>query len=518
VGLVWSTAAVDPHPASAYLAFASATELASELASGSTTSVDLVAGLLGRIDAVDRPGPPHSGPPHSDQLELRSLLALARDALDIAAARDAERRAGQVRGPLHGIPILVKDNIETVGLPGSAGSLALAGRPVARDAPVVATLRDAGAIVLGATNLSEWANIRSERSTSGWSALGGLTANPWSLGHSAGGSSSGSGAAIAAGLAPLALGTETDGSITCPASLNGCAGLKPTVGMLSRAGIVPVTHDQDSPGPLARNVVDLATMLDAMTATNRHAAVRAGHDPAFTVAAVARGWSSGHAATDDCFERVIERLGSAGMTVVDVEVADPAEVIEDEFAAILHALGDDLTGYLAARPGTGVRSLADVVDFNRSHAETELEHFGQDLFERALALGGRGAPGYTAARGRALHWARSCLDAALPPEGAGAVLLAPTYAPAWPADLAHGDPHDDLGGASTHAAAIAGWPILTIPMGFVTGLPVGLAVIGRPFTEPRLLAIGAAIEAVIGLAGTSASQPSWRSRNAPDSA
>lgn len=507
-----STAEVDPHPASADLAAVSVAELARDLASGSTSASEIVAGLLDRIDAIDRSGLPNSGPANSGAIELRSVLALADDAIEVAAARDSERRAGRVRGPLHGVPVLVKDNIEAVGLPGSAGSLALADRPVRRDAPVVAALRAAGAIVIGATNLSEWANIRSAQSTSGWSAVGGLTANPWSLGHSAGGSSAGSGAAVAAGLAPLALGTETDGSITCPASLNGCAGLKPTVGLVSGAGIVPVTRDQDAPGPLARTVTDLAFALDALTGTDHHTVACTTRDPSGFALAVARGWATGHAATDACFERVVDQLMAAGMSAIDIEVADPAEIIGDEVTAMLHALGDDLCEHLAWRPGNGVHSLADVVAFNLSHADRELAHFGQDLFDQALTLGGRAAPGYTESRSRALRWANACLESAIPADRPPAVLITPTYAPAWPSDLANGDPQDDLGGASTHAAAIAGWPILTIPMGVVDELPVGLGVIGRPRTEPHLMAIGAAIETVIDLVGTAALHPAWRPR------
>lgn len=493
---------MEPHPASAGLAAASVSDLARELTAGSITAVEVVERLLERVAAIDGPGP----------IELRSVLALAPDALAVAAERDTERHAGRVRGPLHGVPILVKDNIETVGLPGSAGSLALSDRPVQRDAPVVSALRDAGAIILGATNLSEWANIRSDRSTSGWSAVGGLTANPWALAHSAGGSSAGSGAAVAAGLAPLALGTETDGSITCPASLNGCAGLKPTVGLLSGDGIIPVTRDQDAPGPLARSVADLALALDALTRSDRHAIACGTIELNGLVVGVARGWETGHVETDACFETVLRGLKDAGVSVIDVAVADPSEVLDDEFAAILHGLADDLTDHLARRPGPGVHSLADVVAFNRDHAAVELAPFGQEFFEQALELGGRAAPGYLERRSSALRWANTSLGSALPPESPNRVLLAPTYAPAWTSDLATGDPQEQLGGRSTHAAAIAGWPILTIPMGAVDGLPVGLGIIARPDTERDLVAVGHAIEAAIGLVGTPAIAPRWRPR------
>ncbi|MHB1212071.1 MAG: amidase family protein, partial [Candidatus Nanopelagicales bacterium] len=244
-------APTDPHPGTSGVASLGVSALRAALAGGDLTSRSLVASLIDRTAAIDAPG---------TAIELRAVLGLSASASDEAERRDRERaearRQGADLGPLHGIPVLVKDNIEAVGLPGTAGSLALAGRPVATDAPLVARLREAGAVIVGATNLSEWANIRSPRSTSGWSAVGGLTGNPWALDHSAGGSSSGSGAAVAAGLAPLAVGTETNGSITCPAALNGVVGIKPTVGSVSTTGVVPVSLTQDVPGPLARSVAD----------------------------------------------------------------------------------------------------------------------------------------------------------------------------------------------------------------------------------------------------------------------
>ena len=353
----------------------------------------VVRTLLDRIAALDGPG----------EIHLQAVLALAPDALTVAEQLDAERAAGRVRGPLHGVPVLIKDNIEAVGLPGSAGSQALADRTVTRDAPLVARLRDAGLLVLGSTNLSEWANIRSSRSTSGWSAIGGLTGNPWALDRSAGGSSSGSGAALAGGLAPLAIGTETDGSITCPSSLNGCVGLKPTVGLLPTEGVVPISGSQDAPGPMSRSVHDAALLLDALAGTALYGAACGTASLDETTLGIAEAWLSGHPATDALFAATIETLRSHGVTVTTVDVSPPDTFGDDELVVLLAELQTDLDAYLAARPGNGPASLADVVAFNREHAAGELAHFGQELFEQALTSGGRSPPEYAEARARNLE-------------------------------------------------------------------------------------------------------------------
>ena len=274
----------DPHPASATLARSTLVDLSRALDEGHLSSVDLAEALLARIAAIDAAG---------SDIALRSVLALADDALETAESRDGERAAGHIRGPLHGVPVLVKDNIEAVGLPGSAGSLALADRAVVADAPLVARLRDAGAIILGSTNLSEWANFRSPNSTSGWSAMGGLTGNPWALDRSAGGSSSGSGAAVAAGLAPFAIGTETNGSITCPAALNGVVGLKPTVGSVPTVGVVPISASQDVPGPLARTVLDTAIVYEVISGRRDCVEACAPAPAASLTVGVVEAWLSG---------------------------------------------------------------------------------------------------------------------------------------------------------------------------------------------------------------------------------
>jgi amidase len=488
---------MDPHPPTATLAAATAAEIAADLAAGRTTSVEVTQALLQRIAAIDDAGP-----------ELRSVLAVNADAIAEAGRRDAERDAGLERGPLHGVPVLVKDNIEALGLPGTAGSLALAGRPVTRDAAVVAALREAGLVVLGATNLSEWANMRSPQSTSGWSAVGGLTGNPWALDRNAGGSSSGSGAAVAAGLAPLALGTETDGSITCPSSLNGVVGMKPTLGLLSTDGVVPLAASQDSPGPMARTVADVALLLSALTQDPSYAAAPGSLQLSDLRLGVASAWLSGHPATDAQFAEVVRALTAAGATTTESYVTTVAGTGASELAVLVCELRDDLGAYLAARAGDGPRSVEELVAFNTEHADHELAHFGQEFLEMAAGSEGRADPAYAEARERCLAWAvEETLAPALDGAGAPELLIAPAYGPAWKSDLTGGDRF--LGGGLASAApSIAGWPVLCLPMGLIESLPVGLVLIGRPHSEARLLAAGQAIESLLDL--RSSLRPTWR--------
>jgi amidase len=410
---------------------------------------------------------------------------------------------------LHGVPVLVKDNIESVGLPGSAGSLALADRAVTADAPVVARLRRAGAIVLGATNLSEWANFRSPHSVSGWSGLGGLTGNPWALDRSAGGSSSGSGAAVAAGLAPVAIGTETNGSITCPAALNGVVGLKPTVGSVPTTGVVPISASQDVPGPLARTVRDVALVFEVMSERGDCLSSCTPEAAAPLSVGVVSAWLCGHAGTDDLFSTTVDIVAAHVRAVRPVDVPFTAsDVHADQVAVLLGELLDDMDAYLAQRPGAGVASLADVVSFNAAHADAELSVFGQEFLEGAVAAGGRRSPAYQRARERNVAWARdSCLGPAM---ATGVdVLIAPAYRPAWKSDLTHGDQLSG-GGAICTPAAILGWPILTVPMGLVDGLPVGLSILGPAGSEASLIAVGHALETALGLAASRSLRPAWR--------
>ena len=469
----------DPHQASAALAYLSAKEIARRLDAGEVTSRQLVETYLARIDAVDAP---------SSDTALNAIAALSGDALTIADERDDERARGVTRGSLHGIAVLIKDNIEAIGLPGLAGSTALVGRPT-REAPLVTRLREAGAIVLGSTNLSQWANIRSSRSTSGYSSSGGLVGNPWALDRSAGGSSSGSGAALAAGLAPLAVGTETDGSIVCPASVNGVVGLKPTVGTVPATHVVPISASQDSPGPMGRSVEDVALLYSVLAQS------LAPEDPTTPTFAVATNWRTGNPETDQLFDDFVAHLRETGVVLVERELALPGdEEFADEGVVLFAELFDDLTVYLQERPGEGVASLADVIAYEDERRDIEQVYFGHDLFLKAMRTGGRAGEAYITSRPRNLKWAvETCLNPAL--EGVD-VVIAPAYGPSWKSDLAVGG-HPGPASPATMAPAIAGWPIMSLPLGLVQGLPVGLAIIGRAHSEWTIIEAGRKIERIV---------------------
>ena len=481
----------DPDEATSELAYLSSHDLRGRLGTGELSSRHLVDVLLERVTAVDA---------LASEAAVNSVAALDVTARDVADERDAERAKGISRGPLHGLPVLIKDNIEANGLPGIAGSTALVGRPT-REAPLVARLREAGAIVIGSTNLSQWANIRSPRSTSGYSASGGLVANPWALDKSAGGSSSGSGAALAAGLAPLAVGTETDGSIVCPASLNGVVGLKPTVGNVPRQYVVPISASQDSPGPMGRDVEDVALLYGVLAAS---AAPEAMRTPSL---AVATNWRTGHPQTDRAFDDAVVQLRSAGLSITERELAVPGEAEgNDELAVLVAELYDDLSAYLAERPGNGVRSLEDVVCYEDEHAAQEQAYFGHELFIAAVESKGRGGDAYAGARERNLAWAiETCLTPGL--EGVDLV-LAPAYGPAWKSDLVVGG-HPGPASPATTAPAIAGWPIMSLPLAFVGDLPVGLAIIGRAQSEWLMIDAARRIERIL-RDGAPWRQPTWR--------
>lgn len=467
----------------------SALDLAEALAAGATTSVEIVTAYVARIAEIDAPG---------SEIELRSVLAVAPDALSSAQRMDDERGRGTRRSALHGVPILIKDNIEAVGLPGSAGSTALIGRPVPHDAPLVTTLRDAGLIILGSTNLSQWANMRSPFSTSGWSAVGGLTVNPYRLDRCAGGSSSGSGAALAARLAPLAIGTETDGSITCPASLNGVVGIKPAVGTVSSDGVVPISASQDSAGPMARTVRDVAALYEVLTGLE-HVVDRVTDGFGDARIAVATNLTTGHPATDRLFFDVVARarLAGASMSEITVLEADPSVGL-DELTVLVSEMFDDLTAFMTRRGGSGPSSLTECIDFEDQHRDVELPFFGHEYFDQSLASGGRAGEKYADARARNVEWAvDQCLTPALRDVEC---YVAPGYGPAWKNDLVLGGAGSARWSQVTQAPSIAGWPIATVPMGTIDGLPVGLSIVGRPGSETTLLAVAAGFENLLDLA------------------
>ncbi|RZJ16398.1 MAG: amidase, partial [Brevundimonas sp.] len=418
-----------------------------------------------------------------------------------------DRAAWNADGALGGMPILLKDNIETRDMPTTAGSLALVGNAPGRDAPLVARLRAAGAVILGKTNLSEWANIRSSHSVSGWSAVGGLTRNPHALDRNACGSSSGSGAAVAAGLAPAAIGTETDGSITCPAAVNGIVGFKPTVGLVSRTHIVPISHSQDTAGPMTRTVEDAAIVLSVIAGTDPADAATAEADARkvdyraaldaqslkgarIGVARFLTGYSPG---TDAVFEARLAALRAAGAELVEItDGPDRAAIGAGEMVVLMTELKADLNTYLASTDPAQVttRTLADVIAFNRAEPR-ELALFGQDLFETAEATKGLDDPAYVAARETAQRLAGVEGIDRLLREHRVVALIAPTTGPAWSIDVVNGDHYL---GAASQLAAVAGYPHLTVPMGQVQGLPVGMSFIGAKWDDARILSLGHAFE------------------------
>jgi amidase len=464
------------------------------MASGELSSEALTAAYLARIESVDRSGP-----------AINAVIETNPAALDEARALDAERAAGRLRGPLHGIPVLLKDNIDSVGMANSAGSLALAANRPAEDAFLVTRLREAGAVILGKTNLSEWANFRSTRSSSGWSSRGGQTRNPYVLDRNPCGSSAGTGSAISASLATVGVGTETDGSIICPSAVNGLVGLKPTVGVVSRDGIIPISISQDTAGPMGRSVADVAALMNALAGIDQtdpasHAA--AGNLPPDYTAGLDAGALAGkrlgvlrqamgyHPAVDANVEASIAALRAAGADVVDVRIDTLGQWGADELQVLLYEFKDGLDAYLAGResvPG----SLEALVAWNDANAAEAMPWFGQELFLQAQAKGGLDSPDYLQARDRIRRLAgEQGLLKALD-EGRLDAIIAPATSPAWPTDWINGD---HFTGAGYGAAAVAGTPSLTVPSGEVQGLPIGLVFMGRPYSEPELLALGYAFE------------------------
>jgi amidase len=453
----------------------------------------LTEAYLARIDTVDP--------------TLRSVLETNPDALEIADAMDAERGSNLVRGPLHRIPVLVKDNIDTADrMKTTAGSFALGDARPARDAFLVERLRDAGAVILGKANLSEWANFRSTRSSSGWSARAGQCRNPNALDRSPCGSSSGSGVAVSANLCAVAVGTETDGSIVCPSSVNGIVGIKPTVGLVSRSGVVPVSHSQDTPGPMARTVADAAALLTALAGVDERDAATAGarvepDDAAFLdpngLSSARIGVARKLAGFNDRVDRLFENA-LAAMRELGAEMVDPADILhtdeleEPELQVFLYEFKTDLEAYLGSLgPSQPYRTFADLISFNGEHANVEMPYFGQELFEKAAEKGPLTEPAYLEALATCGRLSRDeGIDAVMNEHRLDA-LVAPSNAPAWRIDYANGDHY--VGGNST-PAAVAGYPSVRIPMGFAFDLPIGISFMGRAWSEGKLILLASAFE------------------------
>jgi amidase len=477
-------------------------ELQQRMQSGRDTARSLVEKYFARIAAIDRQGP-----------VLRSVIELNPDALTIADALDAERQARGPRGPLHGVAVLVKDNIATADrMMTTAGSLALAGVKPPRDAFIVERLREAGAVLLGKTNLSEWANFRSTHSSSGWSGRGGQTRNPYVLDRNPSGSSSGSGAAIAANLAAVAVGTETDGSIVSPSSNNALVGIKPTLGLVSRTGIVPIAHSQDTAGPMARTIADAATLLGALAGpdpgdpvTRSSAAKRARDYTRFLDAGGLKGARIGvvrnrlfgySAAADRLAEAAITAMKNAGAVVVDpANIPTLGEFDESEFNVLLYEFKADLNKYLAwLGPASPVRSLHDVIAFNIAHKDEELPYFGQEIMLQSVKKGPLTSPMYRSdlAKNRLMSRALG-IDAVMAKYRLDA-LVAPTGGPAWLLDLVNGDGGTAAAPGPSTVTSVAGYPHITVPAGFFRGLPVGVSFFGKAWSEPTLLKLAYAYE------------------------
>ncbi len=475
-------------------------ELQQAMDSGSLTARRLAEMYIERIHALDQNGP-----------TLRSVIEVNPDALEIAQALDDERRSKGPRGPLHGIPLLLKDNIATLDkMQTTAGSLALVGSRPPRDAFVAQKLREAGAVLLGKANLSEWANLRSTTSSSGWSARGGQTRNPYVLDRTPCGSSSGSAVAIAANLAVASLGSETDGSIICPATSNGLVGIKPTVGLTSRAGVIPISHSQDTIGPFGRTVADAAIMLGAITGVDTHDSATQSSDGKFfndytqfldpdglrgTRIGVARQTYFGYNSnTDAIAEAAIETMRGLGAEIIDPANIPTSKVMatsKAEMTVLVYELKADMNAYLAELVESPMRSLADLIAFNIQHAEEEMPYFGQELFLRAQATTSLDDPEYLNALAENHRLSRQEGIDAVMNEYQLDALVVPSGGPSWCIDLITGD--HAIGG-SEQAAALAGYPLISVPAGETFGLPVGITFMGRAYSEPTLIKLAYAFE------------------------
>src|SRR6266496_4387605 len=473
-------------------------ELQDGMQSGKFTALSLVEKYMSRIDGIDKRGP-----------AVNAMIELNPDAMSIADGLDQERKAKGARGPLHGIPVLIKDNIDTADrMMTTAGSLALVGSKPAKDSFVARRLRAAGAVILGKTNLSEWANIRSSHSVSGWSGRGGLTKNPYALDRNPCGSSSGTGSGISANLAAAGIGTETDGSIVCPSSSNGLAGIKATVGLVSRSGIVPISHSQDGAGPMCRTVRDAAILLGALTGTDPE-------DPATEASAgksqtdyaqycdpnglkgarigVARKYFGFNDAVDALMEQSLRVMKEQGATLIDpTDIETFGKFDDSELLVFMYELKADLNAYLAKLGGDKlVHTLKDIIEFNERNRPKEMPYFGQDLFVKAESKGPLTDKEYVEALDKNHKLARiEGIDALMDKHHLDAI-VAPTGAPAWLTDLVNGD---HVAGGSSNAAAVAGYPNINVTAGFISGLPVGISFFGRAWSEPSLIKLAYSFE------------------------
>lgn len=473
-------------------------DLQQAMQSGKYSSRGLTEKYLARIQDIDKAGP-----------MINSVIEVNPEALEIAEALDRERKEKGPRGPLHGVPLLIKDNIDTADrMNTTAGSLALLGSTPPKDAFVASQLRKAGAVILGKTNLSEWANIRSSHSTSGWSGRGGLTRNPYALDRNPCGSSSGTGAAVSANLCAAGVGTETDGSVVCPSSANGLAGMKPTLGLVSRSGIIPISHSQDTSGPMARTVRDVAILLGAMAGADAEdkatAASQGKIQPDYTKfldpnglkgarLGVVRKYFGFNDAVDQLMNNLIDEMKRAGADITDpADIPTLGKFDDTELTVFLYELKADLAAYFARLGDTApVKSLKDVIEFNERHRNKEMPYFGQDIFLKSEEKGPLTSKEYldalannrklTRAEGIDFVMDKFKLDA----------LVAPTGGPPWLTDLINGD---HFAGGSSNTAAVAGYPNINVPAGYLWGLPIGISFVGRAWSEPTLLKIAYAFE------------------------
>jgi amidase len=473
-------------------------ELQQKMSSGELTARAIAEMYLKRIEVIDKSGP-----------TINSIIELNPDALAIADALDAERKAGKIRGPMHGIPVIIKDNIDSADkMMTTAGALALEGNIASVDAFIVKKLREAGAVLLGKANLSEWANFRSNRSASGWSSRGGQTRNPYVLDRNPCGSSSGSGAALSANLCVMTIGTETNGSIVCPASVNGVVGIKPTVGLWSRSGIIPISATQDTAGPMARTVRDAAIFLGACVGSDERDSVTKTSEGKFSTdytqflksdglkgkkIGVEKSYLKGHEGIDALLVKAIEQMKSAGAEIVEVDFLEKTKGLwGDEYQVLLYEFKDGVNKYLASA-NTRVKTVADVIAFNKQNEAKAMPYFKQDILEEANTKGDLTTKEYTNALINILTKTRAAINDTMDELKLDAI-CGPTYGPTWCIDWVNGDYGTGYGFSSP--AAIGGYPHITVPMGQVMNLPIGISFFGRAYDEGGLLSVAYAYEQV----------------------